>query len=71
MSFTEKPGKNHCGYGHKSGQDPLKIGDDPRFGLSMPKNPSNKTTLGLLCCWIYIFYNLVVLILSCLPLFNR
>ena len=47
MSFTEKPGKSYCGFGHKSGQNILKIGDDPRFGLSMPKNPYNKTTLGL------------------------
>ena len=47
VSVTGKLRKNHCGFGYKSGQNLLKVGDDPRFGLSMPKNPCNKTTLGL------------------------
>ena len=45
----EKPAKNHCEFGHKSGQNLLKIGDDPRQRQDLDsaclKTP--KTTLGL------------------------
>ena len=47
--------KNHCGFGHKSGQNLLKIGDDPRFELSTPKSPITKQHFVWLCCWTYIF----------------